>query len=318
MGYPVAAGKVDIGASTMKYIPTLYAGKLLIKFYEASVLGEITNTDYEGMIRDQGDTVIIRTTPDLTIRDHTKGMTLQNEQPESPPVTLEINKGKYWSFVTEDVDKVQTDIKNFVEAWTSDASYQLRNEIEKTVLQDIYADVHAKNMGKTAGAQSSSFDLGASTDPLLINQDGSGTADARVVDTVVDCGTVLDEQNCPDDGRFFLMPPKVIGTIKKSELKDASLAGDSTSIIRNGKIGMIDRFTIYKTGNLAFDTTDAAWHCLFGTKVATTFATQLVKNKVQDNPNGFGMLHRGLQVFGYKVVKPEALGDLYCKAVAIA
>lgn len=318
MSYPVAAGKVDIGASTMKYIPTLYAGKLLIKFYEASVLGEITNTDYEGMIRDQGDTVIIRTTPDLTIRDHQKGMTLQNEQPESAPVTLEIDKGKYWSFVTEDVDRVQTDIKNFVEAWTSDASYQLRNEVEKTVLQSIYADAHASNKGKTAGAQSASFDLGTAGDPLQINENGTGTADAKIIDLIVDCGTVLDEQNCPEEGRFFLMPPKIVGTIKKSDLRDASMTGDSTSVIRNGKIGMIDRFTVYKTGNLGYISGDGAWHCLFGTKVATTFATQLVKNKVQDNPNGFGMLHRGLQVFGYKVVKPEALGDAYLKPVAIA
>lgn len=310
MGYPVAAGKKDIGASSMKYIPTLYAGKLLIKFYEASVLGEITNTDYEGMIRDQGDTVIIRTTPDLTIRDHQKGMTLQNEQPESAPVTLEIDKGKYWSFVTEDVDKVQTDIKNFVEAWTSDASYQLRNEIEKTVLQDIYSEVAVANAGADAGAQSQSFNLGSDGAEVELSK-------TNVLDTIVDCGTVLDEQNVPDDGRFMLLPPKICGLVKKSDLKDASLTGDATSVIRNGKIGMIDRFTLFKTGNLAYDTDDSAWHCLFGTKVATTFATQLVKNKIQDNPNGFGMLHRGLQVFGYKVVKPEALGDLYASVAAV-
>lgn len=303
MSYPVAAGKVDIGASTMKYIPTLYAGKLLIKFYEASVLGEITNTDYEGMISDQGDSVIIRTTPDLTIRDHVKGMTLQNEQPESPPVQLDIDKGKYWSFVTDDVDKVQTDIKGFVEAWTSDASYQLRNEVEKTVLQNICLESDI-NAGPNAGAQSGGFDLGETGSPVSLTK-------ANVIEQIVDCGTVLDEQNAPDDNRFFLFPAKICGLIKKSDLKDASLTGDSTSVVRNGKIGMIDRFTVYKTGNLLYVGGDSAWHCLFGHKVATTFATQLVKNKVQDNPNGFGMLHRGLQVFGYKVVKPEALGDLY-------
>lgn len=308
MSYPVAAGKVDIGASTMKYIPTLYAGKLLIKFYETSVLGEITNTDYEGMIREQGDTVIIRSTPDITIRDHTKGMTLQNEQPESPPVTLDIDKGKYWSFVTDDIDRVQTDIKNFVEAWTSDAAYQLRNEVEKTVLQNICLEADI-NAGSAAGVQSGDFDLGTTGTPVSLTK-------ANVVEYVVDCGTVLDEQNAPDDSRYMLFPPKICGLIKKSDLKDASLTGDSTSIVRNGKIGMIDRFTVYKTGNLLYVGDDSAWHCLFGHKVATTFATQLIKNKVQDNPNGFGMLHRGLQVFGFKVVKPEALGDLYATVEA--
>ena len=107
------------------------------------------------------------------------------------------------------------------------------------------------------------------------------------------------------------MPARLIGLIKKSELKDASLSGDATSIIRNGMIGMIDKFKIYKTGNLKYIAGDKAWHCLFGTKHAITFASQLVKNKVLDDQNGFGMLHRGLHVFGFKVVKPEALGDLY-------
>jgi len=303
MGYPVAAGKVDIGSSSMQYIPTLYAGKLLIKFYETSVLGEIANTDYEGMIKEQGDTVIIRSTPTLTIRDHQKGMTLQNEQPESEAVTLYIDKGKYWSFVVDDVDKVQTDIKGFIEAWTEDAAYELRNEVEKDVLQTIYGYVDASNTGATAGAQSAAFNIGTTGTPVTLTK-------ANVIDTIVDCGTVLDEQNVPDTGRFFLMPPRICGLIKKSDLKDASLTGDSTSVVRNGMIGMIDRFTIYKTGNLKYETGTPAWHCLFGTKHATTFATQLVKNKVQDNPNGFGMLHRGLQVYGFKVVKPEALGDL--------
>jgi len=303
MAYPIAAGKKDIGSSTMKYIPTLYAGRLLIKFYETSVLGVIANTDYEGMIREQGDTVEIRTCPDLTIRTHTKGMTLTNEQPESTAVTLNIDKGKYWSFVTDDVDRVQTDIKGFVEAWTSDASYQLRNAIEQDVLQNICLEtgIHA---GTGQGAQSASFNLGGTGAAVTLTK-------ANVIEQIVDCGTVLDESNVPDTDRFFLFPPLVCGLIKKSDLKDASLAGDSTSIVRNGRIGEIDRFAIYKTGNLLYVANDTAWHCLFGTKVATTFATQLIKNKVQDNPNGFGMLHRGLQVYGYKVVKADALGDLY-------
>ena len=82
MGYPVdgvySPGGTDVGmqTSTMKYVPTLYAGKLLVKFYEASVLGEIANTDYEGMIKDQGDTVVIRTLPTINVSDHEKGMVL--------------------------------------------------------------------------------------------------------------------------------------------------------------------------------------------------------------------------------------------------
>ena len=103
------------------------------------------------------------------------------------------------------------------------------------------------------------------------------------------------------------------GLIKKSDIKDASLAGDGTSIMRNGRLGMIDRFTLYMS-NLLTSTSDSGHTCfsmLFGTKHALTFASQLVENENLMNPWGFGRLYRGLQVFGYEVIKPEALGVLY-------
>ena len=309
MGYPVdgvyAPGGTEVGmpTDTMKYIPTLYAGKLLVKFYEASVLGEIANTDYEGMIKDQGDTVVIRTLPTINVSDHEKGMVLTDQIPTSEAVILNIDKGKYWSFRTDDPDMVQTDIKTFVNEWTEEASYELRNKIEIDVLETVIldSDIHK---GSGAGDQSGAFDLGVGGTPITL-------AKTTIVDQIVDCGTILDESNVPETGRFFLMPPRLIGLIKKSELKDASLAGDATSIVRNGLVGMIDRFNLFRTGNLKYTSADSAWSCLFGTKHAITFASQLVKSKTIDNPTGFGMLHRGLHVYGYKVVKPESLGVLY-------
>jgi len=302
MAYPVAPGTVNIGNSTMRYIPALYSGKLLVKYYDATVLSVVTNTDYEGEIKKFGDTVYIRSTPDMTIRDYVKGQTLVNEQPESVATTLLINKGKYWSFVSEDLDKVQTDLKGFIEDWTDDAAEQLKIDIDTDVLGDIYGDVDDNNAGLTAGRISEDIDLGVAGTPFALDK-------TNVLDKFVDCGTTLDEQNVPETGRFLIIPAWTAGMIKKSDLKDASLTGDATSVMRNGLLGTIDRFTLYSSNLLAGST--AGQYIIFGHKDATTFATQLTENKVQDNPNGFGMLHRGLQVFGYKVVKPEALGTLF-------
>jgi hypothetical protein len=289
----------------MRYIPALFSGKLLVKYYDATVLSMITNTDYEGEIKKFGDTVYIRSVPTLTIRTYVKGQTLVNEQPESEATTLVIDKGKYWSFVTEDLDKVQTDIKGFVEKWTGDAAEQLKINIDTGILADIYASAHAKNQGTTAGVDSGAYNLGVAGTPLALTK-------ANILDYIVDCGTVLDEQNVPESGRFMLLPPWAANLIKKSDLKDAAMTGDAKSITRTGVIGMIDRFTLYSSNLLAGNITDGV-NMLFGIKDATTFATQLTESKVQDNPNGFGMLHRGLQVYGYKVVKPEALGVLLGK-----
>lgn len=301
MSYPNAPGKLNIGSATMRYIPTIYSGKLLKKYYDATVLAAITNTDYEGEIRQFGDTVVIRSTPDMVIRDYSKGQTLVNDQPDATSQELLIDQGKYWSFVTDDLDEKQTDIKSFVDNWTTDAAEQLKITVDTAVLANIPTGAHASNSGLTAGAVSGDIDLGVAGTPVSLDK-------TNILDKFVDCGVALDELNVPESGRFIVAPPKMLGLLKKSDLRDASIMGDPSSALRRGVVGSIDRFTVYSSNLLA--KSGAEYSVIFGHKDATTFATQLVKNKVQDNPNGFGMLHRGLQVYGYKVVKSDALGHL--------
>ena len=294
---------------TTKYIPTLYAGKLLVKFYETSILGDIANTDYEGEIRNQGDAVIIRKLPTISINTHEKGLKLTHANPTVDSVTLEINKGKYWAFVTDDVDDIQTDIKNWISEWTQDAAYELRNAVEQDVIQNIAGSATTSKGGALNATNGG---------PLF-----AGATDVDLVDHMIDCASDLDALNVPDDSRFFLLPPSLVGIIKKGDMGDANKSGDSVSIKRNGQVGMIDRFTIYRTNNLTKVTNggggaNTVFTCLFGHKAATTFATQLLKNEMIPNPDGFGMLHRGLQVYGYKVVKPEALGASFISSDAEA
>ncbi|HET6456122.1 MAG TPA: hypothetical protein VFI02_17080 [Armatimonadota bacterium] len=302
--YPAAAGFRDIGTSTMQYVPVIFSGKLLTKFYASSILAAVSNTEYEGEIKKYGDTVKIRQTPDITISDYNKGQVLTNEQPTSTSVELYINKGKYWSFVTDDVDDVQTDIKGYVGNWTDDASKQMVITVETEVYVDIGSDAHADNSGVAAGAISESYNLGSAAVPVVITR-------TNIVEKIVEFGAVLDEQNIPDDGRFLIIPVWMSSLLKTSDLKQAYLTGDSTSPIRNGLIGSIDRFNIY-VSNLLY--MPSYTEVLFGHTKALTFATQITKTKVQDNPDGFGMLYRGLQVYGYEVILPEALGLARCIA----
>ncbi len=302
--YPNAAGFRDIGSSSMQYVPVIFSGKLLTKFYASSTLASVSNTEYEGEIKKYGDTVKIRQTPDITIRDYNKGQVLTNEQPTATSVELYIDKGKYWSFVTDDVDDAQTDLKSYVSDWTDDASKQMVITVESEVYVDIGSDAHAANQGVAAGAISGAYDIGSDSAPLVVTR-------SNIVEKIVEMGAILDEQNIPDDGRFLIIPVWMSSLLKTSDLKQAYLTGDSTSPIRNGLIGMIDRFNIY-VSNLLY--MPSYTEVLFGSPKALTFATQITKTKVQDNPDGFGMLYRGLQVYGYEVILPEALGLARCIA----
>jgi hypothetical protein len=302
MSFPVAAGVTSMSGT---YIPEIWSGKTLIKFYTATVFGSIANTDYEGEIKKQGDTVHITTVPDMVIRDYVVGQNLVRDRPKPGKVDLLVDKGKYWSFVVNPVELKQSAIA-YVEKWTDDAGMQMKISIDSDILAAIYADADTYNKGATAGKKSGGIDLGASGSFISLDK-------TNVLDYIVDMGTCLDEQNVPETQRWLVFPAIFCGMIKKSDLKDASLAGDGTSIMRNGRLGIIDRFEIYSSNQIATSTdgTTTVQNCIFGHPSAITFASQLTENRTIPNPNDFGDIMEGLQVFGYETVKSAALGHFY-------
>src|SRR3990167_4468272 len=149
--FPVATGMPNYSPTgTNRFIPEIWSGKLVVKFYDACVLADISNTDYEGDIKKHGDTVIIRTIPNMTIRTYKKGQVLQTERPESPSLSLLIDKVQYFGIVIDDVDRYQSDIP-LMDKWAEDASEQMKIVVDTEVLGAVYADVAAANKGATAG-----------------------------------------------------------------------------------------------------------------------------------------------------------------------
>lgn len=292
-----AQGSTDYYKTGAKFIPDIWSGKLQVKYYAATCISEITNNDWEGEIKDQGDKVIIRSVPNITIRDYTKGVSLTSEVPSSTPIELNIDKGKYFQVVIDDVDAVQTDVR-LMNAFTDDASEQMKITIEKDVFANIATDVASTNKGATAGAISANINLGAAGTAVSITK-------TNVIDYVVDMGLVLDEANVPESGRWLLIPSAMAARIKKSDLKDASVMGDSQSALRNGRIGMIDRFTVYSTNNLV--PAAGVYNIFAGVKDGISWASQITKVETLRSTSTFGDIVRGLNVYGFKVTKPEAL-----------
>lgn len=175
----------------------------------------------------------------------------------------------------------------------------MKIKVDNNILGSIFANAAAANAGATAGAISGDINLGNSTTPLALTK-------SNIVDAIVDYGTILDEQNRPDSDRFVVLPAKACARIKTSELKDASLTGDGKSTLRNGKVGMIDRFTIYSSNNM--NVTSGKYDVVFGHKSALTFAGQINSMETLKNPNDFGDLARSLFIYGFDVIDPASLG----------
>lgn len=300
------------GAS--RYIPEIWSGKLIEKFYKATVFADISNTDYQGEIKGQGDTVIIRQIGNVTINDYQIGQKLNYERLESTALELKIDKGKYFAFTCDDVIAYQSDIK-IMNEWSKDAAEQMKIAIDSLLLQELCYGTgsgagtfpgHASNTGSTAGVVSGGFNLG------VLGSSAVQITKTNVLEYIIDCGTVLDEQNCPESNRWMVIPSWMANMIKKSDLKDASLTGEA-STLQNGRIGKIDRFTLYLSNNL-YSVTDGTrlGYCVpFGINMGMAFAAQITKMESLRAESTFGDLVRGLNVYGHKVIKPEALGLLY-------
>ena len=125
------------------------------------MLTEICNTSWEGEIKNQGDTINIRTAPSITINDYAgAGTTLTNEVPTPITQAMQINKGKYFSVQVNDVLAHQADM-DLMNTFTEDAAKQLKISIENEVFfnQFVTEGAAAQNKGATAGALSSGYNL---------------------------------------------------------------------------------------------------------------------------------------------------------------
>jgi hypothetical protein len=293
------------------FIPEIWSAKLIEKFYASTVLAAISNTDYEGEIKSHGDKVNIRTKASLTINDYLAMGDLTVERPSSANVTLLIDKGKYFAAMLDDVMKVQSDI-NLMSAWSDDAGQQMKIAIDRAVLAGILNGANATtNRGTTAGAISADINLGATGTPIALVANSPAPGQVDVLDAILRTGQVLDEANIPEEGRWIVIPTWMSTMIKKSELRQAYMSGDSQTMVRNGRIGMVDRFTVYVSnllptgvaGGLAAGETAV----YAGISHALTFASQMTQMETLRMERTFGTIMRGLQVFGYKVVDGSAL-----------
>jgi hypothetical protein len=296
------------------FIPTLWSGKLAQKFYAATVFGEIANTDWQGDITGMGDTVIINTIPTITINNYSIGQNLAYEIPAPSTISLTISKGKYFGVNVNNVLELQAKPK-LMDVFTNDAAMQMKIAIDTDVLLGTFNQGAATNQGATAGKISASFNLGTDLAPVTLTA-------SNILQQITALSSVLDEANVPETDRFLVISPTERQVLMQSNLAQAQFMGDPSSILRNGKIGQIDRFTVYVSNLLPRAAAGYSYtgtvvsnalkrHAIMaGHKSAITFASQIAKVESLQNPNDFGTLIRGLNVYGYKVVQADGLALL--------
>ena len=246
-------------------------------------MSEVTTNEYEGEISGLGNKVNIRTVPAVTVADYSGSLSYADVT--SGTVELDINKAKSYAFKVDDILRTQADI-DFMNAAARDAAQNMKIAIET----DVFANV---------GSGSSLTD---------VNSSEAGTNAGNILGHILTAGKTLDQNNIPETERFMIIDPATTAIIKNSDLKQAYLTGDAESPLRNGNIGMIDRFTVYVSNNLP--TSGSVTTGLFGHPKAVAYASQMTNTETVRLESSFGDGVRGLSVYGYKVVVPTAIGEI--------
>jgi hypothetical protein len=290
------------------FMPELYSKKVLNFFRKASVAEAITNTDYAGEISAFGDSVKIIKEPVITVDQYERGGAVTATTLTDNEVTLVVDTANAFKFIVDDIESSMSHV-NFKEVASSSAAYALRDAFDTGVIAKLFAGVPASAPNHILGADSAS-DLAAGTFDGSGNLDiGYASGEHDPIDVLSHMARLLDEQNVPEEGRWFLANPEFYEQLVQTSSKLMSVdfnAGQGS--IRNGLVssGKLRGFDMYKTNNIAA-TSNAAGKCIAGHISSTCTAQTIINTEVVRDTASFGDIVRGLHVYGAKVLRPEAL-----------
>jgi hypothetical protein len=277
--------------SVVNFIPTIWSARLLAHLDKTHIYANLVNRDYEGEIKNFGDTVKINQIGDIEIKDFTKGKDIADpDELSGDQTSLVIDQAKYFNFSIEDVDNAQTNPKLMDDAMQRSA-YGM-NDVTDNFLANLMA-VGAVNNGKNLGSDDS---------PLTITKDSA-------YDLLVDLATDLSEKNVPTQGRWVVIPAWYHGLL----LKDSRFVGNGTDynkgILQGGAVGIAAGFTVHLSNNVP-NVSGAKYKILAGTNQAATYAEQILKTEAYRPEKRFSDAVKGLHVYGAKVIQGKALSEL--------
>lgn len=311
-GYPVYSALTNI----------VYAQQFVARFYAETITGFITDTGVvPAELKAGGDLAILYRAPVGELKTYTKNQALEVSSLNVASITFKVDKAFYWNFKLDLVDKTQVGAKlaSWLKEFQDNSMHQLAALVEHGIIQDMVQHAHGCNKGSTAGIRSRSYNLGRVGAPLPL---AATTAINPLVLTAV-LNAVLTEQNIPQGKRFVVWPSMAQPLFLASPLlANAYQSGLNQSALISGEVSMIQRAQhFFSTNTPTYNDTVAgvtAYPVVMGTKDATGFINQLSQTEIIDkDPQSFSHYWRGLQTFGWGVIRPEALAVAYVSISAM-
>jgi hypothetical protein len=263
------------------FIPTVWSENLYQELDKKYIGVANCNRDFEGEIREKGNTVRICGVGDVVVSDYTKNSNMDSPVSLSDTARdLKIDQAKYFNFQIDDIDRAQSSPK-LMEVAMKNAASAIAND----------ADRYVYGLFGQAGSSIKCTD----------------TTVENIIDLIIDARTKLFANNVSDPEDIVIeVTPDIAGLIMKAKV---TLSTDNTAVMEAGCIGAIGGCKIFVSNNVKKMEGDNGYEhkCLARTKRAIAFAEQLSEIDAYRPELRFADAVKGLHLYGAKVVYPKEM-----------
>jgi hypothetical protein len=310
--YPGGSGTIVAKTQADKFIPEIWSDEVVAAYKKNLVLANLVNK--MTMKGKKGDTLHIPKPTRGVATAKAANTTVTIQADTETEVLVSIDQHFEYSRFIEDIVEVQA-LASLRRFYTEDAGYALAKKVDDTLFQ----------LGKTFGNDNGSGSDWVHSHSLYIDASTGLTAYAvdQVVDTDVftDAGfraliKLMDDQDVPMDGRFFVIPPSIRSAIMGEARYNSSDFVDGRGV-QNGQIGSLYGIDIYVSSNCpvietASDNTAVGNSldikaAIMAHRDTLVLAEQLgVRSQTQYKQEYLSTLYTADTLYGVKTVRPEA------------
>lgn len=260
------------------FIPTVWSEKLQRERERDAVAISLCNRDWEGDIKNVGDTVKINGVIRPTVAQYTKNSTvITPENLNGAGTELKIERADFFAFEVDDIDKRQ-------------ASGNIM-------------DVQMKEANEAMSDSSDDYIYSKYTD-FGTEIDATSVSSATIISKITAALTALWNNKVPKKAEISLeVSPNFAA---KMLLADILYTTPNDKVMENGFMGRLKNFLgikVYMTTGIYNDGTFD--YCVMRTKAAIAYADQLEKIEAYKPESSFSDAVKGLHLYGAKVVRPK-------------
>lgn len=297
------------------FIPEVWSKKLLRESKELTDFkNNMTNNDWEGDIKNFGDTVRI-TTPNASAVAIGTGIVPNTSDVYPDQIIMTIDKTKNFQFKFNDVEQAQSQF-NMIEGYMAIGNQKMLDEVNLELEQAVVDAAVAGDVPM----------VGTAAAPIATTFDNVNNVFNRIKRLLVQNKALSasgfytfkgsQEQSLQLAPVVTMGPTMYEGLMNSNKLTHPTVAGDD--ILYKGIAGQIAGMKIFQDTNIekvtAVGLAEGANVIIAGTKMGVTFAEQFSKVEKLRDPQTFADIGRALYLYGYKITNPKSLVVAFVQA----